>query len=84
MKSREEHFRHTKQHEHWPRGQGIQGTQDLKLGWCGRNTELGESGVNWAGGQAGTETLATISVNNPDFQKQTLNILADVEEHGST
>lgn len=52
MRSREEHFRHTKQHEHWPRGQGIQGTQELKAGWCGRNTAGGKwCELGWGAGR---------------------------------
>lgn len=48
--------------------------EELRAGWCGRNTGLEESDVNGAGRAGGTERLGTDVVDNPDFQKQTLNM----------
>lgn len=81
----EGHFRHAQQHTHRPSGgrepmipkswqqADVAGTQGL-----------GESLGTGLEGHAGTETLGTRSVNNPDFFKSKLWIEIYVEEHETT
>ena len=82
----EGHFRHTQQHTH----QGTHGGREpmVPKSWQQADVAgtqgLEESLGTGLEGHAGTETLGTRSVNNPDFFKRKLWIEIYVEEHETT